>query len=182
MFPNYLLDADKHLNSVCYELLVERRYDLAATLLDFATCTLKRFGSEEYRRMMVVNRAQAYKWLGKSDKCNSIMKSEDWSASQDSLKLAAAVLKDDVEASTKIMRRMGATHNVVTKESYRDWPLFREIRKQALFRETYENIFDEPLERVSVKAGDDKRGEWKSESSAKGDSTHEEKGTEGAVH
>ena len=133
MFPACLLDADKHLNSVCYELLEERRYDVAATLLDFAACTLKRFGSEEYRLMMVVNRAQAYKWLGKGDKCEAIMKGEDWSASQDSFKLADAVLRDDVEASVETMKRIGVTHDVVTKESYRGWPLFERFVNKNYF-------------------------------------------------
>ena len=185
VFPNSLLDADKHLNDVCYELLLERRYELATTLLDFATCTLKKFGSEEYRRMMVVNRAQAYKWLGESEKCERIMGSEDWSASQDSFKLADAVLKDDVSASTEIMRRLGTAHDVVTKESYRDWPLFREIRKQELFRKTYESIFGEPLEQVKVKAADDGGEEdagGESSANANGDSSGEKREPEGAVH
>ena len=182
MFPDYLLDADRHLNGVCYELLEEHRYDLAATLLDFATCTLKKFGSEEYRRTLVVNRAQAYKWLKQGQKCESIMKSEDWSASQDSFKLADAVLKDDLEATTQMMRRIGPTDEVVTKESYRDWPLFREIRKQELFRKTYGEIFGEPLERVEVKAGGEEGEEWQNETSAEKDASDDEKGSEGPIH
>ena len=178
MFSGQLLAADKHLNGVCFELLVERRYDSAITLLDFATCILKKFGSEEYRRMMVVNRAQAYKWHGDGNKCRSIMESEDWSASQDSFKLADAVLKDDVDASVEIMQRLGATHDVVTKECYRDWPLFREIRKQGLFRETYEKIFGEPLEKVRVKA----EARRESESGAEADVGDRGKKPEGAVH
>ena len=182
MFPDYLLDADKHLNRVCYELLEEGRYDLAATLLDFAACTLKKFGSEEYRRMMVVNRAQAYKWLEEGEKCKSIMQSEDWSASQDSFKLADSVLKDDLEATTQMMRRIGATDEVVTKESYRHWPLFREIRKQEEFRKTYEKIFGEPLERVEVKAGGEEGGDWQNETSAEGDASDKGKALQGPIH
>ena len=182
MFPDSLLDADKHLNVVCYELLEERRYDLAATLLDFAACTLKKFGSEEYRRMMVVNRAQAYKWLKQGDKCKSIMKSEDWSASQDSFKLADAVLKDDIEATTQMMRRIGATDEVVTKESYRAWPLFREIRKQEAFRKTYQEIFGEPLEKVEVKAGGEEGEDWQNGTSAEEDASDNGKASQGPIH
>ena len=150
VFPEELLDADKHLNGVCYELLVERRYGLAATLLDFAATTFKRFGSDEYRRMMVVNRAQAYQWLGENDKCQEIMGREDWSASQDSFKLADAVLRDDVAVAVATMRRLGADHDIVGKESYRNWPLFKEIRKDETFRATYREVFGEPLEQVRV--------------------------------
>ena len=132
--------------------------------------------------MMVVNRAQAYKWLGKGDKCEAIMKGEDWSASQDSFKLADAVLRDDVEASVETMKRIGVTHDVVTKESYRGWPLFREIRKQELFRKTYETIFGEPLEKVRVKAEGSEKEKWENESSVEENPTNEGPGPEGAVH
>ncbi|MYN68579.1 MAG: hypothetical protein F4X11_26785 [Acidobacteria bacterium] len=183
MLPDSLLDADKHLNRVCYELLEERRYDLAATLLDFAACTFKKkFGSEEYRRMMVVNRAQAYKWLKQGGKCEKIMQSEDWSASQDSFRLADAVLKDDIEATTQMMRRIGATDEVVTKESYRDWPLFREVRKQEEFRKAYREIFGEPLERVEVKAGGDGDEDWQNGTLAEEDAPDNGKASQGPIH
>ena len=142
--------ADKHMSEICYELLVERRYDVAARLLDFV-CGLKTFASEEYRRTMVVNRAQAYKWLENDEKCAEIMGAEDWSASDESFRLADAVLRDDVEQSTRIMRRLGATDERVAKQNYREWPLFRSIRTKEMFRETYQEIFGEPLEQVEVK-------------------------------
>ena len=54
-----------------------------ATLLDerpAATTVQGGLVTDEYRRMMVVNRAQAYQWLGENDKCQEIMGREDWSA------------------------------------------------------------------------------------------------------
>ena len=77
------------------------------------------------------------------------------------------------------MKRLGTAHDVVTKESYRDWPLFREIRKQELFRETYERVFGEPLEQVRVKAADGGVENAGGESAANGDSSDEERGPEG---
>ena len=142
--------ADKHMNNLCYDLLVERHYKVTARLLDFA-CALRKFASEELRRLMVVNWAQAYKWLGDDQKCAEIMSREDWSASDDSFRLADAVLRDNVAEATRIMKRLGADHDLVSKEKYRDWPLFRKIRPNDEFRTTYKEIFGEPLERIEVK-------------------------------
>ena len=182
VLPDCRQQADKHLNSVCYELLVEGRYELAARLLDSAATTIKTFASEELRRMMVVNQAQAYKWRGMGEKCVEIMKDEDWSASEDRFKLADFVLRDDVQASVRIMKRMGATHDAVSKQSYRDWPLFREIRKAEKFRTTYREVFGEPLEQVEVevKAGQTAHEEWQEKPTQPGSDDGDS--SNGAVH
>ena len=88
--------------------------------------------------------------MGEEQRCAEIMAGEDWSASGDAFQLADAVLRDDVENVVRIMRRLSNVHEVVTKQAYREWPLFREIRKEELFRTTFETIFKEPLERVEV--------------------------------
>ena len=160
LFPEQRKAADKHINNLSYDLLVERHYSVAARLLDFA-CALKKFESEELRRLMVVNRAQAYKWLGDDGKCAEIMSREDWSASDDSFRLADAVLRDNVDESTRIMKRLGVDHDFITKQTYRDWPLFRKIRPNETFRMTYEEIFGEPLERIEVKLDKKSKDDWK---------------------
>ena len=149
LLPDYREQADKHLSAVSYELLVSRRYKAAARLLDFA-CSLPKFQSEEYRRTMVVNRAQAYKWVGDDAKCAEIINREDWSASGDAFQLADAVLRDNVEGAAKIMKRLGDTHELVIRQAYREWPLFRKMRIEELFRRTFQEIFKEPLEQVEV--------------------------------
>lgn len=159
LLPGHREAADKHMNNLCFDLLVERHYTVAARLLDFA-CAMKKFATEELRRLMVVNRAQAYKWLGGDQKCAEIMNREDWSASDESFRLADAVLRDDVDESTRIMKRLGADHDLVSKQNYRDWPLFRKIRPNEKFRTTYEEIFGEPLERIEVKLDKKSKEEW----------------------
>ena len=150
VFPSQRQHADVHLTNVCYDLLVERRYDLAQRLLTFAVSDFRKFAAENYKRMFVVNLAQTYKWLNQDDKCAEIMDAEDWTASDDSFRLAHAVLRDDVENSVRIMRQIGSTHDEVGAVAYREWPLFREMRKEELFRTAYQEIFGAPLEQVEV--------------------------------
>lgn len=144
LLPSERKEADSHLVRTTYELIEQGRLDLAIALLDFACDAFKKFESETTRLTLLVNRAQAYKWKGNNERCKKLMKSEDWSAKSDDYRLADAVLAEDWTKSAKIMRRIGKDGSV-EKHSYRDWPLFRDFRKQALFLDTYSEVFGEPF-------------------------------------
>lgn len=138
--PDECKRSDTQLLNTCYELLEDERYELARRLGDFATCVLKHHSSDDMRRRLVVNRAQAYKWLGKKEKALEIMAAEDWTASSDTFRLADAVIHDDFERAAAYMERAGKKED---KSSYRDWPLFKEFRKTEAFLRTYEAVFGE---------------------------------------
>ena len=147
--PDDIQTADGSLVTVCYELLAEGRYRLARVLLDFATETLPRYSSDEYRLTFIVNRAQAYKWLGDEEKARNILSAEDWTAKANKFKLAQMVLLDDFKAAAEFMRRIG-TGEHMDMHSYREWPLFREARKSKEFADAFEEVFKEPLHTVMV--------------------------------
>jgi hypothetical protein len=144
-----LKNADANLLSVGYELLEEGRYRLARCLLDFSTETLKKHYNEETRLAMVINRAQAYKWSGDEVTAQKIIGAVDWSATAGKFRLAQAVILDDFKSAVKLMNEIGAQEGV-DKSAYREWPLFKEIRKVPEFLESFERIFGEPLNRVEL--------------------------------
>lgn len=145
MAPGQRERADSHLNYVAYEFLRRGRNRLAAHLLDFATETLKKHHSERIRRMMVVNRAQAYKFSNRKEQAIAILDKEDWSVTGDEFTICTAIIRDDVEAAINAMKRLG-TSDRVGKEGYIDWPVFKEFRKLNAFKETYREIFGEEFE------------------------------------
>ncbi|MGK2856489.1 MAG: hypothetical protein ACSLFQ_04705 [Thermoanaerobaculia bacterium] len=151
VLPEERRDADENLSRICYELLEDARYKLARELLDFATCVLKQHSTDEVRRRLVVNHAQAYKWLGNLEKALEIMSGEDWTATSDMFKLADAVIRDDFELAAKFMERIGKS---TERTEYRDWPLFMEFRKTDVFLRTYEQVFGEAF---TVFPADDQR-------------------------
>jgi len=150
--PDDLQRADASLVKVCYELLADGRNRLARILLDFATETLKKHGSKENRLILVVNRAQAYKWSGDEDTARKIVNAEDWSATSVKFQLAHAVLLDDTTTAVHIMKQIGTGEADITKDAYREWPLFKEIRKSEVFAAAFEGIFGEPLNTVTIEA------------------------------
>lgn len=135
--------ADQKLNGICYDLLAEERFRLACILLDFAV-DMKKFSSEQRKRTFIVNRAQAYKWAGDFEKAKKIITNEDWSAASDDFKLAEAIILDDYDRAYILMRKIGSDGDV-DKKAYREWPLFRDIRKTEEFQKIFEVLFGELL-------------------------------------
>ena len=148
--PAEIEKADENLITVTYNLISEGRYQQARVLLDFATGILPRHSKEFHRLTMVVNRAQTYKWTGDEAECKEILDSEDWSATSLRFQLAHAVLRNDFRKASKVMRLMGKNGEDLDKHAFREWPLFKELRKSPEFACLFEEIFGEPLNRIVV--------------------------------
>lgn len=133
--------ADLNLNNICYDLIDNEKYDLAITLLEFAT-SFNKYSSEDVKLMLFMNKAQAYKWSKKNNKCKQILEQFDWSAYSYSFKLAKAVLSNEYEQAADIMKRIGPDGEV-KQADYRDWPIFKEFRNTEFFLKTYSEIFGE---------------------------------------
>ena len=132
--------ADKSLNHVTFDLLVEEEFELARVLLDFSIETITKHSSEIDRRMFTVNRAQSYKWLNLEERAQQILDSEDWTACGDDFQLCVAVLRDDFETASKKMISLGK-EGKIREDDYQHWPIFRKFREQKIFMETFQTVF-----------------------------------------
>src|SRR5690606_21874275 len=86
IFEGERVEADKQLIQTTYDLLVAKRYAVAARILDFACLGIKKHASEVFKLMLIVNRAIAYKWMGDEKMTKESMKGIDWSAKGDEFK------------------------------------------------------------------------------------------------
>ena len=61
------------------------------------------------------------------------------------------------------MIKVGDRNEILKKQSYRDWPIFKEIRKEKEFADTFKMIFNEelvePNTTIKVEASDDPTSE-----------------------
>jgi hypothetical protein len=146
--PDELGGADQNLIDIGYETLYEEKYELTKMIFDFATLTLKKHCKEESRRIMVVNRALAYKWQNDNSKAKEIISKEDWSAAKVKFRLAEAVILENYSEAYEIMRIIGKNHSEVAIKEYRDWPLFKAIKNEIEFQNVFEEIFGEPYNKV----------------------------------
>jgi len=143
LMPDDLENADKHLNMICYDLLQSGDFRLSQNLLHFSTKILRKHSNDEIMSMQIINHALSYYLMGDKKKCKQILKSKDWSASNDKFLLAIDVLKDNYDSAKELMISIGANNNHLTKEAYREWPLFNAFRESDQFLSAYEEIFDE---------------------------------------
>jgi len=139
--PEELEHSDGTLNSICMDLIAEKRNELAITLLKFAN-KLPKYSSDNYKYYFKINLAQAYKWKGEPNKCKEIISSVDWSTFGYNFKFAVAVLEDNYKDAAIIMKKIGAEGDI-GRVDYQLWPLFKEFRKTAEFRDSYMEIFGE---------------------------------------
>ena len=144
ILPDERAQADKTLVNNSVELIREKQYSLAKSLLEFAFDTVKKFHSEEYRRMLIINRSQAYKWSGEQQRALDILTLEDWSACDDRFKLAVRVIGGDFDGAAVLMANVGEKE--ISQTAYRDWPLFQEFQRSRAFLNAYETKFGEPFD------------------------------------
>ncbi len=147
--PQDLEAADTSMIGITFRLLQQEKFSLATDLLHFATSVLKKHASEQSRRRLVVNLAQAYKWTGKRDEARAIMSAEDWSATGLDFQLVKAVLEDDFRQASDVMLQIGSD-GLIKKNDYSDWPIFREFRRSDEFLATFKEIFGDDFQQFIV--------------------------------
>jgi hypothetical protein len=143
LLPDDFEAASDSLNSVGYDLIVERRYEMARTLLEFGL-SLKNTGPDAVRRRMAVNAANSCKLSGKLPEAKEILNKFDWSASGADFNICIAAINDDVDAVCKLMPAViGA--DTVTKDDFREWPVFETMRSNERFIAEFAKHFKEPF-------------------------------------
>ena len=138
-------ERDNILITCVFDLIVDKHYEIAINVSNFASDgkTFKR--NLKDKAFIELNLAQAYKWSGKSDKCKELLDSMDVSIMNNDLKIPKLTLEDNFDAVYPLMLSVGDSSDILKKDSYRDWPIFREIRKEKEFADTFKMIFNEEL-------------------------------------
>ncbi|WP_147296606.1 hypothetical protein [Flagellimonas nanhaiensis] len=144
--PENLEEADSSIVNLSYELIHKGEYELAIRILDFFNKYIKDYSSQDLQLRLLLNRAQAYKWSGDSQQCAKILDEKDWSACNDVFKLATQVLKNDYENAYLSMSRLGSQSDEIDKLKYKEWPIFKEIRKEEKFKMCFKSVFNEQFE------------------------------------
>jgi hypothetical protein len=67
------------------------------------------------------------------------------------IKLGVAAVTEKFEEAFRLIRKLGHDEEF-KKEHYRDWPIFRELRKQPGFSVCYRDIYSDDFEQATVVA------------------------------
>lgn len=140
--PHRLIEADKNINNICYDLIVTGDYRLAQELLYFATEVIPKNGNDEMKKTLTINKALSHYLDNNKKECLKILDTEDFSVG-DEFKLACAVLKEEYDEARKYMLKIGTNNDELDKEAYQEWPLFNKFRDTEIFKETFKKLFKE---------------------------------------
>jgi hypothetical protein len=142
---NVLGEIDTILTHIIYESLEEEKYDLAIALSEFALEKSTKHSCRLDEVYFVLNYAQAYKWLGKQERCKEILSNFDFSAMTSDILVAKYALEDNIDKVVEHMKKTGNDSNIMTKTAYVSWVIFKSMREKQEFQETYKHIFGEDI-------------------------------------
>jgi hypothetical protein len=142
---NVLGEIDTILTHIIYESLEEEKYDLAIALSEFALEKSTKHSCRLDEVYFVLNYAQAYKWLGKQERCMEILSNFDFSAMTSDILVAKYALEDNIDKVVEHMKKTGNDSNIMTKTAYVSWVIFKSMREKQEFQETYKHIFGEDI-------------------------------------
>ena len=96
------------------------------------------------QKIITVNYAQALKRNGAVEEAEKVLDEVDWSAAAAPFKLAKAVLMEDYQEASTLMKKIGPQEEFLTEDAYHTWPLFIEFRETDEFASTYLEVFGHP--------------------------------------
>jgi hypothetical protein len=146
-------EADGALNELGLSLIVEREYALAERILELGI-KFKKHSSDEVRRMMIINLANAVRLQGNLERAKKILDDEDWSATGPNFKICVSATREDVSEVCRLMKS-GSENGPIKAEQYREWPVFRGMRTNEDFASAFLETFGEPVfrDKNAVSAG-----------------------------
>ncbi|MBR6063965.1 MAG: hypothetical protein IKP54_07420 [Bacteroidales bacterium] len=145
-------DRDKLLIETIFDLICEKHYDVAIAASKVCLTSEFKHTSKD-RSFIILNLAQSFKWYGQNKDCIDVLAKEDTTAWGPDLLIPKFTLEDNYEKVYQLMISLGANSNILNKEAYRTWPIFKEIRKERKFADTFKYIFTEELlnEKTTIK-------------------------------
>lgn len=138
-------ERDNILISNVYDLIVDKHYEIAINVSNFARDGKSFKRNLKDKAFIELNLAQAYKWSGQLAKCKALLDSMDISIMSNDLKIPKLTLEDEFRAVYPLMLSVGDNSEILKKDAYREWPIFKEIRKEHDFRLAFKHIFGEEL-------------------------------------
>lgn len=132
LFPEDNEKTEIAINNLAFNLISEKNYDLAITMLNFA---LGFKGLKNANKLMLnINLAQCYLWKGDDSKCKKILELQDWSVSNPELDICRYVLERKYSDAIYILQ---TTPTEIQQNDLLEWPIFKELRKESSFKEFF---------------------------------------------
>lgn len=142
LFQDKLEAVDKSINNLAIKFLNSGDYNLAEIVCEFDLGIPEKFRSSDNECIYFarINRAIAQKFAGKDFQAG--LNGVHWQAFHPKYSLALDVLHEKYDSAAEAMKS-SAIQDSVGKIGFRSWPLFKEFRNTDIFKQTYQEIYEE---------------------------------------
>lgn len=147
LLPEQIEQADKNLIQLTFDLVAEGHYDLAGRLCSFGIASTTQHAQEIDRQYLILNLAQAQKWRQDNEACLSTLAQIDVSSCHPLISLAYHALREEYTECLQFMH-MTQVSDALPKQAYYEWPVFRLLRRQDVFKAKYKELFGEEFREV----------------------------------
>ncbi|QZD89423.1 hypothetical protein K3148_11465 [Qipengyuania aurantiaca] len=130
------------LNAAAFQSIRDKRYTLASRLLEALVDWESEDRPERIRRMMVINLANAYRFLDEIEKSENALKRYDWENSSYEFQICERAVCGNVDGVCELMKKL-SDEAKISRSDYKVWPVFHWVREKEKFRETYAEVFEE---------------------------------------
>ena len=141
---NEFADAYEKINKISYILISEGRYRLSTRLLTIMIGWKNKDIPERSRRMMVINLANAHKFLEEREESEEVLKTYQWDSVSDDFKICEAAVREDTSEVCRLMPKF-KDEEAISKVDFRTWPVFNWVRDDEKFRAKFQEVFNEEL-------------------------------------
>lgn len=132
------------INHVIYRLITDERYRVPINVTEYVLGLKGVSVTEATRLMLIVNLASAYRHQDNKELVIQTLKRADWSAASDNYKICVAALREDVDEVVTLMAPC-VSSNKISKDDFREWPVFSFVRDSDEYRSEFKKIFGENL-------------------------------------
>ncbi|WP_155931666.1 hypothetical protein [Methylopila sp. 73B] len=144
---------NESLNIHSYKLVVDKKYNQAIDILEYGL-NIRGVISERTKRMMAINLANSYKMIKEFDKSKEVLSRFDWTAVSTDFKICVCAIEGRIPDLISLMETHGRGSEDAPVD-YENWPVFREARRDAKFREAFKAKFGIPIKIKSPRVGVD---------------------------
>ena len=131
-------NADTSLIASIFELLMKEQWSVAEKI-GFFSKDIKVYDTAS-RHIMDINYCQSLKWQGKEAELSAELNKFDESSLNPKFRVALSALKGNKDGFYKNVEKAVAIEEL-NEEDFRNWPLFRELRKDVEYNERIEKAF-----------------------------------------
>lgn len=138
--PDDAENSYKRLGVETFELIRDGRYAVAARVLSTSLGMRNIEISDRQRKVLTINLVNALKKNGDAKEALKTLDETDWTAASVDFRLCEASLREDVESFVSLMPQ---AIGLVSKEEFREWPVFDWVRINARVKEKFIELFGE---------------------------------------